>query len=126
MDPTLATFRAFFPEFDGVSDAEVELYLDEARDMVSDPNFGDCFNRAVMLDAAHKLSLSQNRRADSVVDEDGNLKTSSGGGPLTSATVGGMSVGYGSNSSQGTVSSFTNYYSLTSYGLEFLWSLSPP
>ncbi len=112
MDPTLLTFRAFFPEFDSLSDAEINLYLDEARDMVSEDNFGDCFNRAVLLDAAHKLSLSQNRRANSVPDEDGNLKTSSGAGPLTSATVGGMSVGYGSNATVGTMSSFTNYYSM--------------
>lgn len=57
VQPTPTTFKAKYPEFSAVSDATVQLYLDDAHIDV-DEGWGDNRARGEMLLAAHQLALA--------------------------------------------------------------------
>jgi hypothetical protein len=62
----LATFRALYPEFDGVPDATVNLYLTDSLETLSESAWGRCYAKAAMLYTAHELSLALSRQASAV------------------------------------------------------------
>lgn len=115
----LADFRALFPELDPVSDTVVTAYLDRAESKLYEDAWGTCYDDAVLLYAAHSIMLSQYRAA-AVKTVNGSTVIQEGAGAITSASVGGMSVGYASPNyaTQGTKSEV--WLAQTPYGKEFL------
>lgn len=107
IEPTLVNFRLLFPEFDGVDDARVELFLQCAIDAM---NSGECYAKATLYRTAHELSLNiqQSSGSDNV----------SGAGALTSASADGLSVAFASvdwaNSADG------SWWSKTPYGQKYM------
>jgi hypothetical protein len=78
MTPDLPTLRALYPEFSGVADATVNVYLTENTDHLSESAWGRCYAKAVLLYTAHELSLSLSRQAsavDGVVPQTGILQS---------------------------------------------------
>ena len=57
LPPTVAEFRAMFPEFSDVDDAHIQVYLDIAMEWVDTYWFPRDAKVAVMYAAAHFLSL---------------------------------------------------------------------
>ena len=87
MSVTLTSFRARFPEFAGVPDARVQIYIDEA---IADLDQGiwdstATADRATSLLAAHRVANE--------LDSSGNA-TGGQGGFLTSASADGVSSSY--------------------------------
>lgn len=72
MSWTPTTFKAAFDEFSAISDAKVTLALAEAADTCDERVFGDSYDAAVGLWAAHVLSSSpggqQSRLASDMAD----------------------------------------------------------
>lgn len=106
MQPTLENFRALFGEFDAVSDAKVQLFLDEAIEKM---NSDECYGTATLYRTAHELALNlQATDSDNV----------SGAGALTSASADGLSVSFAqvdwANSAEG------SYWSKTPYGQKYM------
>lgn len=82
MPVTVATFRARFPEFSGIGDATVQIYVDEAIADV-DPNiWGDTptADRAISFLAAHRLSTSLDAAGGAVSGQGGALASASADG----------------------------------------------
>ena len=113
MTPDLTTFRALYPEFNDVTDATVTLYIESSKEVLSEQNWGRCWSKAVLLLAAHDLKLSLERQAGFSPD------TPSAAGALTSASAGGLSVGFG-YAEFFTRTASNSYYSKTPYGQEYL------
>ncbi len=116
--PTLAGFKARFPEFEalGISDATIQVYLDDGIDHLDDTAWGDCYERAVYYWSAHNLTINQ-QRSQAVVGAglSGAVGTT---GPVSSAGADGLSVSYASGKSAET--STEEWYGRTSYGQEYL------
>ena len=81
----LADFRTRYPEFDGVADAVVNVYIDDAEQDTSATFFGDWHPRALAALAAHRLST--------FLDASGNA-TGGQGGALAAASADGVSATY--------------------------------
>lgn len=120
VDPTLINFRVYFPEFDAVADAEVQLYIDLYVGLLRENSWGDCYGLAVLYRGAHELALSQNRQANASISTDGFVVTSSGAGAITQASAGGISASYAQSSTQTDGSDVDTYLSQTQYGQQFL------
>ena len=111
----LGILRTIAPEFKAVSDDEAQQFLVLSAPLVSRKKFGELYDQAVALLAAHRMKLAG--YGISVVGG----SASSGG-----AAAGFMlaSVGEGSaNASFNTANINTasdSWYALTPYGLEFL------
>lgn len=114
MAADLATFRLYFPEWGAVADARVQLYLDDAEAYLNKQIWGDCYDKAVLYWSAHKLALSEQRVAQ------GSGAGGSGAGPLTSASVDGVSVGYAAPAWATGTNAGDAEYSKTPYGQEYL------
>lgn len=116
--PTLAGFKARFPEFEalGISDATMQVFLDDAIAHLDENAWGECYERAVYYYAAHALTMNQ-RRTEAVTG--GGLGGASGSsGPVTSASADGLSVSYAApKASDG---DGDDWYRQTSYGQEYL------
>lgn len=92
MAVTPATFKAQRPEFDALSDALVQLHLDQATRALDARVFGATFDDAVSLHAAELLALSPYGLQARLVAKDGSttygkllerLKRAKAGGPWT-------------------------------------------
>lgn len=111
--PTPATFKARYPEFTPVSDALVQLVLNDAIDAVGDTWFERDRARAQMLLAAHMLTVE---------GEPGRSTTGQGAGatgPVKRRKVGDVETefaGTGGSAGDGSASG----YAATFYGQEFL------
>ena len=71
--------------FSALLDAQIQTYLDLAAEQLDATVWGDCYDSAHSLLAAHYITLAQ---------------ASNAAGPVQSASAGGLSVSYGSGSSQ--------------------------
>lgn len=116
----LANFRLLFPEFDPVSDTEVQFYIDLSLEELSTTYWGDCYDRAALYLAAHQLALSQNRRSNVSIDPDGFVETSSGAGAITQASAGGLSASYSPSLSDTSGSDRDSWLNKTEYGQNYL------
>ena len=93
--------------------AQIEYWLGEAEDYLCPDSWGVNFRRAVLAWAATKLA--------SVLRQGMNGPAAGEGGPVSSASVGGESVGYQANSRFGRGSAAEDWYLLyPPYGLEYL------
>ena len=106
MAATLAQYRARFSEHASVADATVELYLDDANTDVTSTELGDRLNRAQLYYAAHFVESSPEGGASGGSD-----------GPVTSRTVGSVSVSFGDINRSDT--SNTAWLDSTKYGREY-------
>ena len=111
----LGILRTIAPEFKAVSDDEAQQFLALSAPLVSRKKFGELYDQAVALLAAHRMKLAGYGR--SVVGG-----SASSGGATAGFTL--ASVGEGSaNASFNTANINTasdSWYALTPYGLEFL------
>lgn len=117
---TVVQFKILFPEFDSVSDAIIQIYLDIATDELSISQWGECLNKAILYLSAHELALSQNRQANSNVTSSGLVVTSSGSAAITSASTGGISASFGSTATMSQGSDRNTYLLKTEYGQMYL------
>ena len=114
MPPTItdvATFRAKFPEFAAVSDAKIDIELEEAELSLAASVFGTSHIRAILFLAAHYTMLS--------VDLGGNAVMAQGSSPLVQATADGVSSTYATPATD-KLWSGDLALSSTSYGQRFL------
>lgn len=110
----ITTFRTYFPEFDTVIDGRVQLYLDQAVAYLDAATWGDCYEMAALYWAAHKLCRSEQRVMQ------GTGAAASGAGPMTSASVDGVSVGYAAPAFATGTNVSDVEYATTPYGQEYL------
>jgi hypothetical protein len=110
---TPAEFKIRFPEFATVDDSLIQPQLDRAEKLLIESVWGDCYYEdGVYLLAAHFLSIQQRRAADGSTG-------SSAFGPVTSRSVGDVSVSFGRRAVTSTAEEF---YTSTPYGQEY-WAM---
>jgi hypothetical protein len=85
--------------FAALSDGQIQTYLDFAALQIDAETWGDCYDTAQILLASHNMAVTQ---------------SGSSGGPITSASGGGLSVGYGS--AFGTGGPNASLWNATGYG----------
>ena len=107
---TAIEFKTRFPEFSNISDATVDINIQDAEIMVTKSKWGKLYDIGVAYLAAHSLSLS-------VKSANGN---SGAVNQVASKSVEGVSVSY--VSPQGTI--VESYYQSTIYGQRYLNLLS--
>lgn len=106
-----ADFRTRFEgQFDLVSDARIEFWLEDAQLEVGAQAWGTLHEKGVMLLAAHLLQLELDRQDD---DESGSITMNR----VTSKKVGDVSVSFARATAD---SSDEDWYLLTDYGAEYL------
>ncbi len=87
----LPSYRALYPEHEPLADSLIELQLCEAREHLSASGWGRCYERALLLWAAHELALSQARQASAAKTDAGHVVVQASG-TVTSASAAGVSV----------------------------------
>jgi len=112
--PTLAEFRARFPEFDSEPDARVQTMIDDACGYLSDSGFGPAWSRAALYYAAHLLSLAIRATAAAAA---GTQPAPSGA--VSASSAGGLSISFASPPVTDTVEA---WYQSTIYGQQF-WAI---
>ena len=103
---TPASFKARFPEFASVSDARVQVFIDDAELELNETCWGDLYNKGLSYLTAHFLSLGEGSS-----NGDANPQN-----VLTSRSVGDVSVGFQAAS---TLSTDEAYFGSTVYGQEY-------
>lgn len=93
MTPDLATFRVLFAEFAAVQDATVNVRLEDSLSLLCEGSWGTCYPKAVLYYTAHQLALSENRRAEAVVNGT-NVQTAATSGVISSASDGRISTSF--------------------------------
>jgi hypothetical protein len=116
----LAAFRAFYPEFSTVADDTVNAYLGRNDQELAPETWGDCFDRAVLSLTAHEVALLQARLNSAQTGTSGTTVISSGGGPIQSASGGGLSIGFSVPTRATDSSGWQEELSKTPYGQEFI------
>lgn len=107
---TPTEFKARFPEFATIADARIQIFIDDSELEMSESYWGDLFARGQSYLTAHLLALGEQ-----------SATGASGGtaGPVTSKSVGGVSVSFGGPT---ITDSTEGYWLTTSYGQEY-WRL---
>lgn len=134
LPPTVAEFRAAFPEFANVSDPQVQLYLDIAMQWVDTYWYSPDAKIAVMFAAAHYLSMHDQASGGEITGEG----EAGGGGGVVDPELGKIwvksvrfrdrqvtydRVGADSqkaSSSGGSVAASDEFWSATNYGQMYL------
>lgn len=112
--PTIAEFRARFPEFELVPDDSVQVYLDDACGVLSKALFGEtCWKRAAFYYSAHLLSTALRTRANS----QNGVTSAEEAGLITGSSVGSLSLSY--EGSGGEKSGAETWFDGTPYGRQF-------
>jgi hypothetical protein len=106
MAVTPADFKERFPEFDSVSDTRVQLFLDDAALELDEGRWGDLYDKGLSYLTAHLLYIGEQSSAGA----------GEGSGPLTSKSVGDVSLSFGANLAADTDAASFN---ATSYGQEY-------
>jgi hypothetical protein len=88
LPPTVAEFRAVFPEFAAASDAQVEFYLFTGMQWVDTYWAPIDAKLAVMYAAAHFLWVQSQASGGTSLDTGGSGSSGSGGGAQTDPEVG--------------------------------------
>ena len=112
----LEMFRKIAPEFQQISDDEVQGMLDLVGDILSKKRFGKMYDRAVALLAAHQFTL-QTLIAN---DENAGASTLLTSGALVSEREGDLQRSYGGMSSSSSGDDMDSLLKKTVYGLQFL------
>ena len=111
MTITPTDFKTRYPEFDSVTDARVQFFIDDALLEIDEGRWGDLFDRGTAALTAHLLAVATTTEAAN--GKGGAL------GPVINKSVGDVSVGFGI--SLVSVQNREWYYS-TPYGQDF-WRL---
>lgn len=112
----LEMFRKIAPEFQQISDDEVQGMLDLVGDILSKKRFGKMYDRAVALLAAHQFTL-QTLIAN---DENAGATTLLTSGALVSEREGDLQRSYGGMASSSSGDDMDSLLKKTVYGLQFL------
>jgi len=104
---TAASFKIRFPEFTSVSDARIELFIDDSVLILNETNWGEKYDLGLYYLTAHYLTLGEKSSA-------GNSGSNS---QIASKAVDGTSVSYNNPTLTG---SDDSYFSSTSYGQRYL------
>jgi len=104
---TVSAVEAIAPEF--VGDVRVQPFIDSAMACHDPEYWGNCYCPAIAFYVAHCLT---------VLPGSGDPAAGLSGGPITSVTTGGMSVGYASPASD--ISGEDQQYLSTIYGRKYL------
>ena len=102
--------RTTMKEFDSVDDLTVKAFIELAKPMISKKRFGELYEQALALLAAHRMKME-------------GLGTQSGAGTiqdtygLSSVTEGGTSVSFATNQSDYSANA---EYAMTIYGRQYL------
>ena len=104
---TTALFKTRFPEFTSISDARVQLFIDDAVVILNETNWSEKYDLGLYYLTAHYLVLGEKSSA-------GN---SGSNGQIASKAVDGTSVSYNNPTLNG---SDDSYFSSTSYGQRYL------
>ena len=103
---TLVDFRAQFPEFDAISDARVQLYIDEATVCFDDAEWGIFLNYGLLYYVAFNVQL--------FAEQQSNPSSSS---PVSSVTDAALSLSFAITASD---NSLDNFYLSNKYGQKYL------
>ncbi|MBY5682648.1 DUF4054 domain-containing protein [Rhizobium leguminosarum] len=114
--PTPTTFKARFPEFIAVSDALVQLVLNDAIDQVGDTWLERDRARAQMLLAAHILTME----GEPGRTENGSSGATAGTGIIKRDKVGDVETEFAVPASSGSGGSALSAYARTFYGQQYL------
>ena len=106
----LEIFRTIATEFKDVSDKDVEAWIELSKPLISEKRFGNTYQQALALLAAHRLKMA-GYGDNSVGRVDDALRVSS-------YSEGETSISY--SVSQGGNNAVDAEYTLTAYGLQFL------
>lgn len=121
--PSLATFRARFPEFAPVSDALVSLILSDAISQIGDTWYERDRAKAQLILAAHLLASEGEPARSSDISNGGDGSATLASGALRRRKVGDVEVEFaGQPSSSGGAGAgrLDAAYGSTIYGLRFL------
>lgn len=77
--------KQYAPELEPLDDFKVQLYIDMAKVNVAESFFGTAYDQALSMLTCHYLTMAG-----------GSSNTGPAPGPVTSKSVGDLSVGYGS------------------------------
>lgn len=111
---TYDDFILIFSEFNDLDQTEVENVLSLSGRLLSQTAWGDFYDDAIGLDAAHNLAI---RRMQT--DADPNKALIAAAGPLSSASAAGASASFGAVGITSTDKG-VSWYLKTSYGQRFL------
>lgn len=109
-------FKARFPEFDSISDARIQSFIDKALLNLSESVWGDYFVEGQLYLAAHFLTLAI------ASENSGGSGAGVAAGPVASRSIGDVSVSFAVPSDVSSGSGTAAYFSKTPYGLEY-WRL---
>lgn len=112
--PTVDQFKARFPIFEDVDDAQIEAMMAETKTSIDDSWIEDDYQPAVMYLVAHLLATDNSGAGEDVV-----IGSSGAGGIASESFGGGLSVSYDKGQSTGSLSS-SDRYGTTEYGRRFL------
>ena len=112
----LEIFRKIAPEFQQISDDDVQEMMDFVGDVLSKKQFGKMYDRAVALLAAHQFTLQTMIAGD----ENAGAATSLTSGALVSEREGDLQRSYGGTSAGSGGSDMDSLLKKTVYGLQFL------
>lgn len=112
----LEIFRKIAPEFQQISDDDVQEMMDFVGDVLSKKQFGKMYDRAVALLAAHQFTLQTMIAGD----ENAGAATSLTSDALVSEREGDLQRSYGGTSAGSGGSDMDSLLKKTVYGLQFL------
>ena len=107
-----AAFKSRYAEFSAVSDATVQIYLDDAGLELDEGRWGSLYDRGIYALAAHFISLAQRAAL-------GGSTGAGASGPLASKSIGDVSLSYAWTSGAGQTRN-QDYYLATIYGQDYL------
>ena len=123
--PTSTDFRARFPEFAGIAESRIQLFLNDAIEDL-DPRAWDCwYSRGVLMHAAHSLALADAANAATPAGASSAAGAATSGYGLKEKKVGDVEVKYStaslsSSSAPSSIDSFATSFGKTYYGEQFL------
>lgn len=100
-------------------DPRITFYLTDVILELSQPAWGISYAKACELLAAHRLALSQQRKAEAQTTEGGEVIIAQQG-TIVNASADGLSVGFASKQSQTAGTVVEEDYSQTPYGIEYM------
>jgi hypothetical protein len=114
MAVTPTDFKARYTEFATLSDARIQIFLDDAVLELDVVRWGDLYDRGLAALAAHFLAISERTSLAGTTGGGGAI------GPLASKSVGDVSLSYGWTGNSASGSRDQNYYLSTVYGQDYL------
>jgi len=104
-----ADIKSRFPEFSSVSDARIQLFIDDAELEVDETRWGDLYDKGVSYLTAHLLTIGE-----STAGQTGG--TVGGVAPIGSQNIGDVSVSWRHSS---LIDDKVAYMNSTTYGQEY-------